>query len=230
MPDQIGTSSGGRRQRCRTTSTQTPTATSSQPAADARGEGSARDPRSAMVATHRVPAAHGAMSNGAMGVTNAASRPAGMPISITNPATGTASRFAGSDTSGRRWNTSQLGKTTPTWAPSVTARGTRSHSGPGRRSANGGATRHTPAVAPVDSQNPTDQTSIGSTSTRIVTVQANSRTTDCWTAEHERRAAQHGHDPRTQDRRLEPGQGHEPADQRQRGRPPPPWPHTAQQR
>ncbi len=38
----------------------------------------------------------------------------------------------------------------------------------------------TPAVAPLDSQKPTDHTSIGSMSTRIETVDASSRTTDRW--------------------------------------------------
>ena len=165
-----------------------------------------------------------------VGGTIADSNPAGMPNSMTNPATGTASRLAGSDTSGRRWNTSQLGSATPSLG---TERDRQRHAQPqwaGQSSASAGATMQTPAVAPVDSQNPTDHTSIGSTSTRIVTVHASSRATDCWR-------------PRTNDE--QPSMAMTPARSTDgsnrvsamnqpispmRGRPPPPRPQPAEQR
>ena len=62
----------------------------------------------------------------------------------------------------------------------------RSHCGPGKREPTVAPATHTPAVAPVDSQNPTDHTSIGSTSTRIATVHAEQSYNRLPAAEHER--------------------------------------------
>ena len=104
--------------------------------------------------------------------------PAGSPYSITSPATGTAARLASGDTNGRRWNTSTLGTATPTCAPSVIASGAASQRGPGRRCSHHGPATHTPAVAPTDSQKPTDHTSSGSSTTSNPTARVSSLTGD----------------------------------------------------
>ena len=97
---------------------------------------------------------------------------------MTKPATGTANKFASSDTAGKRWNTSTLGTATPSCAPSVTAIGSRSHRGPGNRSRNQGPSTHTPAVAPTDNQKPTDHTKSGSNITKAMIASASRRTGD----------------------------------------------------
>src|SRR3954463_16393468 len=94
----------------------------------------------------------------AAGHSAAATRPAGIPTNITKPATGTASRLAGSDMTGRRWKTSELGTATPACAPNVTESGRRIQAGPASKFASRGARTQTPAVAPVDNQKPTDHT------------------------------------------------------------------------
>src|SRR4051794_26898289 len=179
MPVQIGTSSRRRRQQRRPTSKPTTTTTTSQPTAPHTGGGSMRAATYATVATQRVPSVHGAISSLAAGGSAAANRPAGMPTNITNPATGTASRFAGSDMTGSRWKTSQLGTATPAWAPNVTDSGRRTQAGPESTLASRGARTHTPALAPGDNQKPTDHTSIRATQAKITTVQASRRTTGC---------------------------------------------------
>src|SRR3954452_5174242 len=173
MPVQIGTSSRRHRQRWRPTRVPTTRTTIADTAAVHPGGGSMRAATYAIVATQRVPRVHGAISTVATGGSAAANSPAGMPTNITNPATGTANRLAGRDMTGRRWKTSQLGSATPACAPNVTDSGSRTHTGPGSTSPRRGARTQTPAVAPVDNQNPTDHTSIGSTRARITTVHAN---------------------------------------------------------
>src|SRR5215470_2149217 len=74
------------------------------------------------------------------------------------------------DTSGSDPKTTRLAGATPIWAPMVTAIGAVSHSGPGSNGHTRGAITVTPAVAPTDSQKPTDHASNGSTSTSAPTA------------------------------------------------------------
>src|SRR6478735_1073088 len=87
------------------------TSTAAQARSTPGPRGSRRAATSATVATHLVPSAQGNITTRPSSAgPDAASRPAGRPSSITAPATGTASRLAGTDTAGRRWNTSRLGR------------------------------------------------------------------------------------------------------------------------
>ncbi len=81
-------------------------------------------------------------------------------------------------TSGRRPNTSTLGTTTPTCAPSVTPSGSANAPSLAKRWASHGPDRAHPPVAPTDSQNPTDHSSSGSIRTSPITASANMRTGD----------------------------------------------------
>ncbi len=72
-------------------------------------------------------------------------------------------------------NTSTLGTSTPSWAAIVIANGVASGPNPASRRRNGGPTTVTPAVAPTDSQKPTERTSSGSTSNKMTTAVASNR-------------------------------------------------------
>src|SRR5262245_20244644 len=91
------------------------------------------------------------------------------------PAAGTASRFAGTAASGSGPKSAMLTGATPSWAATVTDRGARSQTGPGRRSASGAASTTIPAVAPTDSHHPTEWTSSGSARSTMVTVRPRMR-------------------------------------------------------
>jgi hypothetical protein len=54
----------------------------------------------------------------------------GNPTSITNPATGTASRLVTTEIAGAEENTNSATGITPNWAPSVVASGSVIHFGP----------------------------------------------------------------------------------------------------
>lgn len=127
------------------------------------------------MSTHRVPNLAGAINTGAVSGNQPAIKPAGIPYSITPPATGTASKFAGMLTNGSRPNTNVTGITTPTCAPSVIPSGSANGPSAANRFANAGPTVITPVVAPTDSQNPIDHTSNGSISTNPSTANARMR-------------------------------------------------------
>ena len=91
------------------------------------------------------------------------------------PATGTATRLAGSDPTGTEPNAATSSGDTAAWADSVTARGIASHLGPGRASHTRPAPRTMPAAPATDRRNPRDVTSSGSTSTTPVTPRARVR-------------------------------------------------------
>ena len=95
---------------------------------------------------------------------------------MTSPATGTATRLATVPTSESRPKTRMLGMATPAWAPIVTATGIASGPNRCKRPASHGPTPVTPAVAPTDNQNPTDQASSGSMRSSTTTATASERT------------------------------------------------------
>ena len=203
-------------------STSSPTAstTTVHPHHDHGGSGSAAAPTVATASTHHTPQPTGA----ARGVDSSGTAPAtqagGQAVEHHQP--GDRDGHAGwraTPTSGSRPNTTRLGRATPTWAPSVTATGIAS--GPSRREPRGQqrADPVTPAVAPTDSQKPTDQASSGSTQEQPDHGDGEQAQRLPLAAEGEGGGAEGGHRPGPQHRRLGPGQHDEPADQRQRRRP-----------
>src|SRR6476659_398523 len=91
-------------------------------------------------------------------------------------AAGTASRLAGTAARGSGPNTAIVTGATPSCAAIVTARGSRTGAGPGRRAARGPARATMPAVAATDSHHPTEWTSSGSARSTMVTVRPRIRT------------------------------------------------------
>src|SRR5262249_48030564 len=132
-------------------------------------------PTRATSAIQRTPSRVGKCNTGANAGTSPATTPAGNPHIISGPATGTASRLAGTETTGSPRNALTATGATPTWAAIVTAAASASERGPGRRAARGVASTAMPAVAPTDSHQPTDHTSSGSTSIIRVAASASSR-------------------------------------------------------
>ena len=91
-----------------------------------------------------------------------ATRAIATPTADAAAAAGTATRFAGRDANGTApWEWSSTGAT-PSWAPMLAARSTRSGRGPGRRGASAGPTTSTPAVASTDRLNPSCPATSGS--------------------------------------------------------------------
>ena len=131
----------------------------------------ATHPRSSRVGTWIAAARRPSASPG----TRPATRPAVSPHIITGPAAGTASGFATNAASGAPPNTATSTGATPTCAASVTDTASTSGRGPRRRRAMRGASTTMLADAATDSWNPTEWTSIGSTSTSAVTARPRSR-------------------------------------------------------
>ena len=106
-----------------------------------------------------------------------ASNPPVRPHTITSPATGTASRLAGSDATGIGPNVASSTGATPSCAASVTPRASRSARGPGqdRRQPGRERPRWRAPRTPTAGTRPT-RTSSGSTSSRPVTATAITRT------------------------------------------------------
>ena len=97
----------------------------------------------------------------------------GNPISMTNPATGTASKLVTNETAGADENISNEIGITPNWAPSVVASGSFIHFGPCRNFFNHGDTKINPHVASEDIHMPMENTRSGSTARRTTTVYSN---------------------------------------------------------
>ena len=116
-----------------------------------------------------------------------------------------------------RPNTSTLGRSTPSCAPIDIATGVAN--GPSRRVAvrSGGPRIVTPAVAPTDSQKPTERTSSGSTTSRTTTAHGEQPWRLPFAADGEGERRQGGHRAGTQHRRLGAGEHDEPPDHRERG-------------
>ena len=87
---------------------------------------------------------------------NPATQPAGRPQIITGPAAGTASRLAGSETTGMPPKMANCTGATPIWAASVTPTASASDRGPGSRSAIRPARNAIPNVAPTLSHHPAE--------------------------------------------------------------------------
>ena len=203
--------------------------TTTQPTQVQGGSGSTRAPSRATVSTHLVPTRAGNIAGGPSDGTEPATSPAGNPYSITNPATGTASRFATTLTSGSRPNTSTLGMITPTWAPRVTPSGRPAGRTPqtGRqprshRADTGRCTHRQPEPDRPDQQR-VDQHQPDHGEREYADRAA-------LTARCVRRCRQPCHHPGPQDRRLEPCERDEPGDHRDRQRPARKRPHPHQQR
>jgi len=107
-----------------------------------------------------------------------ATRPAPTPHIITKPATGTASRLAGSETTGRPPNVVTNTGATPSWAAKVTAKASASGAGPGTARARGLLRVTMPSDAPTESRKPMESTRSGSTRTRPATASASNRSDD----------------------------------------------------
>ena len=114
--------------------------------------------------------------------------------------------------------------------PAVIANGVASGPSPESRRRNGGPITVTPAVAPTDSQNPTERTSSGSTSSNTTTETASSRggSRSAPSGKGERRQRRHRAGP--QNRRFGTSEHHEPADQGDRAGEPQRRPGPLQQR
>lgn len=136
----------------------------------------ARAPTRATPATQAISASVGRWTRDATrSPPSPAAIPAGSPQVVTRPATGTARRLAGSDTTGRPPKRGSRIGATPTWAAMVTAMASRHHRGPRRRAAIGADSTAIPSEAPAESWNATEWMSNGSTSTSAVTAKASVR-------------------------------------------------------
>lgn len=107
-----------------------------------------------------------------------ATSPPVSPHTMSGPATGTASRLAGTAATGTSPNVATSRGDTATWAASVTDRGPASHRGPGSRAARRPAPTTMPAAPATDSRKPSDVTSSGSTRTIPATPSASARSVD----------------------------------------------------
>jgi hypothetical protein len=101
--------------------------------------------------------------------------PAVSPHTVSGAATGTASMLAGSEATGIPPKAGTRNGATPAWAAIVTATGSVSHAGPRSRPATAAVRRQMPPVAPTDSRNASECTSIGSASTHAATASDRSR-------------------------------------------------------
>ena len=176
------------------------------------------------------PSRPAAITTGATAGTAPATQAAGSPYSITRPATGTASRLA-TDADERQPTEHEQARHGHAGL-GAERDATGSASGPSGRSrgARRTAPTVTPAVAPTDSQKPTDHASSGSTSSRPMTARPAAAAARASRPSTNAVGAERGHRAGPQHRRLGPGEHDEPADQRQRGRPARARPGPAQQR
>jgi hypothetical protein len=102
----------------------------------------------------RVGTVSNAVICGANGRTTPPATPLASPHIVSGAARGTATRFAGRDTSGIEPKTGMSTGATPTCAAAVTPRTSHIHAGPGRQAAIGRASTAIPRLAPHDRRNP----------------------------------------------------------------------------